>query len=369
MVGQVGGHPRTRPAILFGTAFPAALVLTLVTAQAAEPSPQLQQIIKLAQQEKRIQVVGTQFGAADGVRIAEAGVKKMFGVDLSIEFAPGAAMAVIASKLYEEFQAGQKASSDVFAATAIQLGPYQDKGFFKKIPWEQLMPERITSNLVESDGQALRVETQTPGILYNVKSAAWAKDVKVMADLLKPEYRGKFVTTPYLAGFDVLVAKEAWGAERSVDYIRKFSSQISGFVNCASESRIASGEVPALALDCVGGAQNIARYKQVLDLQIVTDAAQRRYIYLTIPGNSAHPNAAILYALYLLSPEGQGDVALNLDGSDLDNFPGSKMGQRIEALETQSVRFTTVDFTWWQRNYRDVQPTMRELVEMVRRGG
>ena len=56
----------------------AAIALTAIfspnslTARAADVSPQLKEIIKLAQTEGRLQIVGTQFGAADGVKLASA---------------------------------------------------------------------------------------------------------------------------------------------------------------------------------------------------------------------------------------------------------------------------------------------------------
>ena len=368
MIVRSEGRAKACAAVLAAFAFSAALLFGLATAHSAEASAQLKEIIRLAQAEGRIQIVSTQFGGADGIKIAEAGLKKMFGVDISIEFGPAPAMTVEAAKLFEEFQAGQKASSDIFAASAVQLGPYEDKGMYRKIAWAELMPDRISPTIVEAGGEALRVETQTPGILYNIAAAPWVKDVKVMGDLLKPDYHGKFYTTPYLAGFDVLLGDNAWGIDRTVDYIRKFSPQVGGFINCASEPRIASGEVPALALDCVGGGPNIAKYKGVLDLQIVSDAAQRRYIYITVPTNAAHANAAILYALYLLSPAGQRDVALNLDGSDLDSFADSAMGKKIQAFQARGVKFTTVDFNWWQNSGSKLQAPLRQIVDIVRQG-
>jgi ABC-type Fe3+ transport system substrate-binding protein len=197
----------------------------------------------------------------------------------------------------------------------------------------------------------LRVDATFPGILYNVRLAPWAKDIKSMADLLKPDYKGKFATTSFLAGFDVLASKDGWGIEKTMDYVRKLAPQVDGLLRCNSEDRIASGEIPAIALDCIGGAQftNRFRGKDVLDTQIVPDAAQRRYYYIFIPSNSKHPNAAILYGLYLSSPEGQRDVMMSLDGSDLDDYPESVNAKRVKALETAGVKFIDVTMEWWAK--------------------
>ena len=63
--------------------------------------------------------------------------------------------------------------------------------------------------------------TFLPGINYNVKVATWVPQIKVIEDVLKPEYKGKFVTTPFLAGFDVLLADPKWGAEKTEDFMRQ----------------------------------------------------------------------------------------------------------------------------------------------------
>src|SRR3974390_3416197 len=105
------------------------------------------------------------------------------------------------------------------------------------------------------------MKTLLPAILYNMRAAPWVKDVHTMADLLDGAYKGKFATTPYLAGFDVLLSDEMWGIEKSKDFVRRLSGQVSGFIICSSGDRIASGEIPALALDCDGNAQNTAKFR------------------------------------------------------------------------------------------------------------
>ena len=164
-----------------------------------------------------------------------------------------------------------------------------------------------------------------------------------MDDLLKPEYKGKFVTTPFLAGFDVLLADPNWGAKKTEEFVRKLSTQIAGLLGCEGEDRIASGETPALVIDCSGGSQNRLRFrgKGILDTHIVSDMAQRRYAYLTVPAHTAHPNAAILYTLYISSPEGQEKVVWDLFGQDLDLYPDSRSAKRMQELGRRASSSST----------------------------
>jgi hypothetical protein len=119
---------------------------------------------------------------------------------------------------------------------------------------------------------------------------------------------------------------------------------------CSGTDRIASGEVPALVVDCSGSSPNIARYRGILDTKVPRDIAMRRYVYMSIPSNAAHPNAAILAALYLVSPAGQHDVAFTLDGIDDDDYPETWAHQRVAALRQEGAQFLDVDIDWWKTN-------------------
>jgi ABC-type Fe3+ transport system substrate-binding protein len=150
--------------------------------------------------------------------------------------------------------------------------------------------------------------------------------------------------------------------------VRKLSTQIAGLLGCEGEDRIASGETPALAIDCSGGSQNRLRYRGrgILDTHVVSDMAQRRYAYLTIPAHAPHPNAAILYTLYISSPEGQEKVVWDLYGQDLDLYPGSHSAERVRALRAKGVTFTDVNIEWWKTN-QGIEKDHLELTKIIRR--
>src|SRR5262249_28073154 len=158
----------------------------------------------------------------------------------------------LAAQLFQEMQAGTPASTDVLALTPAQVVPYLEKGFFRTVDWAGALPS-LPAELVEAQGKALRVNLALPNILYNPKAAPWVLQIETSADLLKPEFKGKFVTTPFLGGFDALLANDVWGVEKTTTYVKQFAQQIGGFASCGSLDRIASGEIAALALDCSGG--------------------------------------------------------------------------------------------------------------------
>ena len=153
--------------------------LSLAQAQTAESNPDLAKVVAAARQEGRLLLRSTTSvnGAAEGAKLAQDGIKRMFGVDLAVEWVPGPAFAPLAAALYQEKQAGQAASGDVYVGTAIQITPYLERGLFAPIDWVKLMPSRIKPDYVEGGGRALRFMTFLPGINYNVKAAPWAPQV------------------------------------------------------------------------------------------------------------------------------------------------------------------------------------------------
>ena len=158
----------------------ATCVLTLVVAfafqgaqaQQIQMTPELARIVDGAKKEGKLLLRSTTSvnGSAEGAKVAQAGIKKMFDVDLDVQWVPGPPFAPLAAALFQEKQAGQAASGDVYVGTAIQITPYLTRGLFKTVDWVKLMPARIKPELVEGGGQALRFMTFLPGINYNVKS-------------------------------------------------------------------------------------------------------------------------------------------------------------------------------------------------------
>src|SRR5215469_84737 len=317
-------------------------VLSAIAAPPAHPqssgvpiSPALANIIDGAKNEGALTLSygANILGGAEGARVAHDGIKEMFGVDLDVNYYPGASFAPMASRLYTELQANQIASTDVFNATAFEITPYLDRGMFRHVAWLELYPGRITPDIVEADGRALRIVTKLPGVIYNKRLAPQFGVIASMHDLLKPEYRGKVYTEPYLAGFDVLVAKDVWGFDKTADFVRQFSQNVGGLVDCGATGRIASGEFPALALSCSGSVTHLDTYRDILAEVVLRDAAMRRFDYLCIPTHSAHPNAGVLFALFVSSPAGQTKILQNLFGETLDSYPDSPTHADIAALE------------------------------------
>jgi len=192
----------------------------------------------------------------------------------------------------------------------------------------------------------LKLATQFYTIAYNSNKLKGAAIPTSMQDLLKPQYKGRIAATPYLAGFDVLATPEFWGLQRTLDFTKAFAGQVGGLVRCGETNRLVDGEFDVLALECnqrgelKGKAQG-----QPIDFVIPSDAAMNYYLNMAIPKNAPHPNAAKLFANYMLTRQGQ-DIAYKLGYLDLNLLPGSHSEQDIKKLEDRGVKFHALDLAF-----------------------
>ena len=337
-------------------------------AQSIQANSTLAQIIDDAKREGKLLVrsnPASTLAGAEAQKVAQQGIKRMFGVDIPIEWSPGAAYGPLAAQLFQEMQAGTPATTDVLALQPAQIVPYLDKGLFHAIDWHAAMPS-LPPDAVEAGGKALRVVLSVPNILYNIKAAPWVADVNISTDLLNPDVKGKFMTTPFLGAFDALLADDVWGVAKTTSYIKQLANQIAGFTTCGSVDRIASGEIAALALDCSGGWPNSLPYrgKNVIAGKVLSDIAELRYSYLTVPSHAAHPNAAILYALYLLSPEGQQKVMADYNGLDLGLYADLYARKLVESERTKGVKFVDVTVDWWKA-HPNIDHDLAGLIKLI----
>ncbi len=326
----------------------AVAAILSVPAVAIEMTPALKKIIEAANKEGELRLhMGTSpVGRSEGVKASEAGINKMFGTNIKVSYTPGPAYAALVAKILTEHQAKQPASSDVYIATAIQMVPLLRRGLFITVDWNGLFPERISPAMVEADGRTVRHYTSLPGVIYNKSQEAMVIKTTSLDDFLKPEWKGKFVTTPYLAGFDVLIPDEVWGAKRTEDFVLKMSQQIGGLLGCGAEPRIASGEMPVHLIDCSGSAAFEPKYKDIIGLHVLKDTAFRRYGYIAIPKNARAPNIATLYALWYASKTGQDSMRATM-GYDATDHPESRYAKIIDGYIKRGYNFRNVTIDWW----------------------
>lgn len=327
-----------------------AIVVGLLTAlhpAAAELSPALAQAVAAANQEGSLKLIwaGNTLGGAAGAKRAEEGMRKAFGTTFSVRFAPSAgAMDVVGSAILAELKADRKAGSDIYLGPTTFVARFAEAGMFQSVDWPALLPGRITPDMVEANGEAIRFVSFVAGITYNNKLLP--APPKTVEGWLDPTLKGKLASTPSAAGFDVLAASDFWGEEKTLDFTEKFSNQIAGLIRCGNTSALASGEFWALMFDCGGSDALLAKATGApIDQVVATDFVQICFFYMGVPKNAGSPNAAKVFIAYMMTPEGQ-NLAWNTWREDLHTFPELNIGKQVDALRQAGANPRVLDIKW-----------------------
>jgi len=341
---------RDLPSAILCRLLPAAAIAALACgpAFAAEFSPELKEVIAAAKTEGALSLVwgeGTLGGTA-GVKQFEQQMNAMFGTDIHATFTPGASMPQIGNEIAMRQAAGQPSSTDVYIGYADVMSRLVPRKPFLGAAWQKMLPGRITDGMVDDNSTALKVVTALPGIAYNSQLAP--SKPTLLTDLLKPEWKGKIAATPYAANFDVLAANDMWGPERAIDFARKMSAQTSGLMRCNEGERIATGEFLGFAITCSGTDFIDTIRKGAPIVQVApADFPALGYFYLGVPKNAVHPNAAKLFAIFCMTPEGQALTRQTWD-TDMDLFAETGTHKTVADLEkSRGAPFHRIDIAWY----------------------
>lgn len=327
-----------------------------------------QSLIDGARKEGALTLVWGQgaLSGTEGIPKIAADFNKHYGLNINVQFTPGPNFQEMGAKVTQEFQTKRAATSDVLNMSDSSMVPLIQSGALFNENWTD-WAENVKPDSVAPDGVGVVVETYIAGITYNSKKLTGDAVPKSMQDLLKPQYKGHLASTPYASSFDRLSTDAMWGKQATLDYARKFSAQISGLIRCPdAQAKVLDGEFDAFALDCnQGNALRAQGQGDPLGFVIPSDAAILSDVYVTVPKNAAHPNAAKLFVDYLLSRDAQ-DIIYHYDYLDSYLLPGSKTGQLAKKYEDQGVKFLHSNVQFFQQNnMEDMRKTLDQIVKIL----
>ena len=349
---------------VFAFVVSATMLLGGAATRAEEPSPALATVIEAAKKEPRLNLEwgGGILGGADALKDMAERINAIYGTNITIRFTPGASLPEIVNQVVLANAAGSPSPTDAVIGSEQHAADLADKNVSTPVDWASLLPGRIDPSSVEAEGRAIRIFTTMPGgIIYNTKLAPSVPTK--LTDLLKPEWKGKIASTPYAGSWELLTASDVWG-ERGVDFARELSPQLAGLIRCADLERVASGEFIGFAMDCTG--REWVQYQRVgapLAHVIPEDFAALRYYYFSIPKNAAAPNAAILFVVFLETPEGQ-KLVWKYANTDLNTYPQSQIEPEVEATEKRGIQFHKITVQW-HRDHPEGQVGLAQAIKIL----
>jgi len=332
---------------------------------AADQSPALKALIAAANKEGKLNVQwgARQLGGNDGLKDIVKGMNEMFGTKVAPRLTPAPNENEALNAILIARGVNRPSPTDIFIGSNQHGALIAQNKIGLTVDWQALLPDRIQASSIEADGAALRMYTVIPGgIIYNSQRVPYPP--VTLADLLKPEWKGKIASTPYASGFDLLSSKDVWGEERALDFARKLSPQLAGLMRCNDFERIASGEFIAYAMDCTGtDAQEWEEKGMPIKHVIPADFPAMRYYYMTVPTNAANPNAATLLIAYLHTPEGQ-RIIWKQRYSDLDTYADGQMAKVIKSYEDKGLVFHKFTIAWYL-DHPEIRAVSAQVMKII----
>jgi len=298
-------------------------------------SPALTKLVKAAQEEGQLNVLwGSALGGAEGVRALQAAINRTYGINVKVNYTPGPSMPQMASRTIQEVKAGRTASSDIFIGVEVTIPAMVKADVLVQVPWSDYFPD-ITPKMTAVGGRALQIVTLFNGVLYNAQMIPADKVPKTMADIFRPEWKGKIASTPYAVGFDRIALVN--GFDKVKPIVQKTAQWAGGLIRCGENERIATGEFLMLFLDCGRVEENfLVKNGGPLGHATLDDALATSLWYFAIPKTSAHPNLSILFSGFVDSKEGQ--AIIDKYGHDTSHLiPGTPAYEHAQSLEKRGL--------------------------------
>jgi iron(III) transport system substrate-binding protein len=346
---QQGSAPAAPPAQGKPQAGAAATDASNTSASTTSASGPLAEIVAGAAKEGRLSAMWSQttLGGAQGFQEIGDAINKKYGLNLTYEWAPGPPMPAVAEKIAQEQAANQPATTDVYVGTDAQFAYLGDRKLLRVIDWQTLSGGRITPEIAEAGNIGVKVSSRLVGVPYNTNLVKGDDVPQQLSDVLNPKWKGKIASTSYAAMLPHVASPKMVGPEKMDAFVQQLAANVGGLMRCGEEQRVASGEFAMLVLDCGRDATDkLQADKAPIDHAVLKDAALINIERLGVPVNSAHPNAATLFILFLSTPEGQ-DLHWKLDYLDVHLYPESRQAKRIKEYEAKGYTFvpmTTENF-------------------------
>jgi len=316
--GSAGSAPAASPAAAASTAqssraqgSPAQGSATTAGPGSADPLAQLK---AAAQKEGQVNwSVAGDF--ANGVPQLQALIKSKYGVDLKINPDPSVDFVAVAAKAIQEIQSGAPGTYDLISQSDSTLSPWLASSHpAKVVDWQQYIPN-LPAAAVVKDILLVNYDTFLVPAAFNTKVIPAAQAPKSYDDLLDPKWKGKISVHNTTTLWTWLAQPGQWGEAKLKDYLTKLAVNMGERGTYTDRyGRMVSGEYPiATTLPTNFVWQGQAR-KEPVDTNPSPPIRDGQYGDL-IPTNVQHPNAAILLALAMVTPEGQ---AIRLKESNED---------------------------------------------------
>jgi iron(III) transport system substrate-binding protein len=312
-------------------------VITFIVAYASGASGQkigknLEEIVQLANKEGKVRIA-TSWEGAIIKEITKGFAKKYPKLSFDLNRVSGLDSR---ERILNEAMAGLVEDDLVNVSGELRTQYIKAGIMIGNIEWLKLFPDLDKFNF-SPDGYFVATGFSRYGIVYNPKLVPAARVPKRWDDCLDPYWKGKFAVYTRPRTFTGLYP--GWGKEKSLDYASKLKNNQPVWTSdqTGTAVQVAAGEYPMGCGFPYHTFLNVLRRDPKADLKFVVPSELPIQIgeALAVMKNSRGPNAAILLAGYLVTPEGQD--AYELYGRSSPFSKGSPAWKVIQETKAKPI--------------------------------
>lgn len=314
---------------------------------ASAPATELDRIIAAARQEGEVEVWIN--WEEETVRALQAKWQQDFGWPLRITSVPMPASAMT-SRVIQETQAGQKVG-DVGQPSTALLAQLIEAGVVEKTDWVGIFGQRFPTVreatdvfFKELEGYSLHFWDVLYEFTFNRNLVTRDEVPKTWEGLTDPRWRGRIAVDARGFPFNFFAHSPDWTEDRVMDLAQRISRNNPVIVATSRGQEVIAGEVAIQIGGCNRG--DIAKGAPI-DC-IYPDYLLFNPLLATVPKEAKHPNAAKLFAAWLVT-DGFPTYSANEFNGRLSN-PDSTEGRELARQRAEGRRITLVE----QRSFADV---------------
>ena len=320
----------THKSLSAALAMAAGIAFTSVPAATAEIGATLDEIIALAKKEGTVRIANSWRGPV--LKALAKGAKAKYGIKFKQTRVSGISSR---ERILSEELAGLH-QYDVVNVSGELRPQYIKANVIHKIPWNKLFPN-IRGSLLDPDGWYLAAGFSRYGIIYNTKLVAAQDAPKSFEECLDPKWNGKMAV--YTRPRTWTGMWPAWGREKSIDFHRKLKANgpIWTSNQTGTVAKIAAGEYPMGCGFPYHSYLNIERRDKTAAMAFVVPKEVPIQIgeAFAIMKGAKNPNAGILFAAYLASPDGQKNYKLY--GRSTPFIDGTYADEHIKSFNAKVI--------------------------------
>lgn len=285
---------------LLGSGMTVALVL-LPWLSLALAGP-LDELITAARKEGTLNFYGPSTLKADGAQSLAQAFNKRYRSNIDVKFIPSGSMTRDVGKVATLVATGSPPEWDVMVATDAHHASLWLRKLHKPFDYKSL---GIDERLIDHDGSSISFVHQYIVPAYNNRMVSPQDVPKNWEDLLHPRWKGKIGVTTATHHFGRLAAGP-WGEEKTTDYVKALAQQnpVVGQLG-PTYTRLQLGEIlVAFSLTdsyIYDAKQTGAPIASADDVQPVIAPSY----HVGVIKGARHPNAAHLFAIFMITPEAQ----------------------------------------------------------------